>query len=206
MPPDVNWDMILTIQVLEEVMQVFMKFITWIIKCTPFAIISLIAAAIGAQTNLGEIFTQLGVLVTAICVGLLTQFLLVYCGFYLGFVRKNPFKYYKHTVPAMMVSFATSSSAATIPVSIDCAVSSGDVPNGVARFVVPLGATINMDGGTIYSICGSVWMAYQNVRLLLLAWEESPLFHDSLCCISLLFLGYCPRRGRLHSSCPCCYC
>jgi Na+/H+-dicarboxylate symporter len=175
MPPDVNWDMILTIQVLEEVMQVFMKFITWIIKCTPYAIISLIAAAIGGQTNLGEIFAQLGVLFAAVCVGLLMQFFLVYCGFYLGFVRKNPFKYYKHTVPAMMVSFATSSSAATIPVSIDCAVSSGEVPVGVARFVIPLGATINMDGSAIYIICGSVWMAYQNVRLLLLASEESPL-------------------------------
>ena len=51
MPPDVNWDMILTIQVIEEVLQVFMKFVMWIVKCTPFAIISLSAAAIGAQTN-----------------------------------------------------------------------------------------------------------------------------------------------------------
>ena len=81
-------------------------------------------------------------------------------------------------VPAMAMGFATSSSAATIPVSIDCAVSSGDVPAGVARFVIPLGATINMDGAAIYIICGSVWLAYQNVRLLLLASQESPLFHD----------------------------
>ena len=69
MPPDVSWDMILTIQVLEEVMQVFMKFVTWIVKCTPFAIISLIAAAVGAQTNLGEVFSQLGYLVIAIFAG-----------------------------------------------------------------------------------------------------------------------------------------
>ena len=157
MPPDVNWDMILTIQVIEEVLQVFMKFVTWIVKCTPFAIISLIAAAIGAQTNLGEIFAQLGVLFAAVCVGLLMQFLLVYSGFYIGFVRKNPFKYYKHIVPAMAMGFATSSSAATIPVSIDCAVASGDVSVGVARFVIPLGATINMDGSCIYIICGAVW-------------------------------------------------
>ena len=96
MPPDVNWDMILTIQVIEEVLQVFMKFVMWIVKCTPFAIISLIAAAIGAQTNLGEIFVQLGVLFAAVCVGLLLQIFLVYSGFYIGFVRKNPFRYFKH--------------------------------------------------------------------------------------------------------------
>ena len=162
MPPDVSWDMILTIQVLEEVMQVFMKFVTWIVKCTPFAIISLIAAAVGAQTNLGEVFSQLGYLVMAVFAGLLIQIFLFYTGLYLGFVRKNPFRYFRHLIPAIMLAFSTDSSAATIPVSIDCAVSSGDVPVGVARFVIPLGATINMDGGAISLICSCVWLAYQN--------------------------------------------
>ena len=138
------------------------KFITWIIKCTPFAIISLIAAAVGAQSDLGEVFSQLGYYVLAVFVGYLAQLFLVYTSIYIGFVRKNPFRYFKHLIPAMMLAFSTDSSAATIPVSIDCAVSSGDVPVGIARFVVPLGATINMDGAAIHIICSCVWMAYQN--------------------------------------------
>ena len=141
MPPDINWDMILTIQILEEVLQVFMKFIGWIIKCTPFAVVSLIAAAVGDQTDLGAVFSQIGYLFAAVCVGLIFQFVVVYSGLYIIFMRKNPLKYYKQLVPAMTLAFATSSSAATIPVSIDCAVNSGDVPVGIARFVVPLGAT-----------------------------------------------------------------
>ena len=138
------------------------KFITWIIKCTPFAIMSLIAAAVGAQSDLGEVFSQLGYLLLAMIVGLLMQFLLVYTSLYIFFVRKNPFKYFKHLIPALVMAFSVDSSAATIPVSIDCAVSSGDVPVGIARFVVPLGATINMDGSAISLICSCVWLAYQN--------------------------------------------
>ena len=134
----------------------------WIVKCTPFAIISLIAAAVGAQSDLGEVFSQVGMFVLAVCVGFLLQFLLVYAGLYLFFVRKNPFKYYRHLFPAMMLAFSSESSAATIPVSIDCAVSSGDVPSGIANFVIPFGVTINMDGMAIEIICASVWLAYQN--------------------------------------------
>lgn len=141
MPPEVNWDMIVTIQVLEEMMQVFMKIIIWIVKLTPFALVSLIAAAVGAQTEVGEVFQQIGYLVAAVCVGLLLQYLIVYCSIYAIALRKNPFKYHKHLIPAWMLAFASSSSAVTIPVSIDCAVSSGEVPLGVARFVIPLGAT-----------------------------------------------------------------
>jgi Na+/H+-dicarboxylate symporter len=142
MPPQVKkWDKIVIIQLLEEVMQVFMKFVGWIIKVTPFAIISLIAAAVGAQSDLGEVFAQIGVLIAAILVGLLIQVSVVYSGLYTLFVRKNPLKYYKHLIPAWMMAFASSSSAATIPVSLECVVGSGEVPVGVARFVVPLGST-----------------------------------------------------------------
>ena len=91
MPPEVNWDMIVTIQVLEEMMQVFMKIIIWIVKLTPFALVSLIAAAVGAQTDVGEVFQQIGYLVAAVCVGLLLQYLMVYCSIYAIALRKNPF-------------------------------------------------------------------------------------------------------------------
>ncbi|KAL7548291.1 hypothetical protein ACHAWF_011589 [Thalassiosira exigua] len=163
-PPGVTWERIITVQVLEELMEVFMFFIQWIIKCTPFAVISLIAKAIGQQSNIAEAMEQIGWLMAATVFGLCMQIIVVYLGMYIVIVRSNPFSYLKHIVPAQMMVFASASSAATIPVSIDCAKSSGKVPDGVARFCIPLGATCNMDGGAIgqYILCANVWLAYQN--------------------------------------------
>ena len=126
---------------------------------------------------------QLGFLVAAFCTGLVMQVVFVYFGLYIFFVRKNPFRFLKTMVPAHCLAFASASSAgklpaisltydgctfyntsrlnhltcttfylATLPVTIDCAVGAG----------VPLGATINMDGGAIYIICAAVWLAYNN--------------------------------------------
>ena len=104
---------------------------------------------------------QLGYLVAALCTGLMMQVVFVYFGLYIFFVRKNPFKFLKTMVPAQCLAFASASSAATLPVTIDCAVGAGS-SDGVARFCIPLGATINMDGGAIYIICASVWLAFNN--------------------------------------------
>ena len=123
-----------------------MFFIFWIIKVTPFAIISLIANAIGQQDDIWQVFKQLGYLVAATCIGFALQVVIVYICLYYMMVRSNPFTYLKKLIRAQMMAFASASSAATIPVSIDCATSSGSVPDGVARFCFPLGATINMDG------------------------------------------------------------
>lgn len=60
------------------------------------------------------------------------------------------------------MAFACASSAATIPMTMRCVKESGQVPDPIARFVVPLGATINMDGGAIYFPCACIWLAVLN--------------------------------------------
>jgi Na+/H+-dicarboxylate symporter len=160
-PEGVNWDRIITIQLLEELLQVFMMFVVWIIKVTPFAIISLIASAIGSTSDLSEALAQVGYLLGAIFVGLMLQFFVVYCGMYILFIRRSPIAYFKNAIPAFTMAFACASSAATLPVSMDCAIRFG-IPEGLARFILPLGATVNMDGTSIQIICSCVWLAYQN--------------------------------------------
>ena len=140
-PAGIKWDRILTIQLFEELMEVFMLFVLWIVQITPVAIISLIAKAIGSQSDLGEIMKSLGYMLAAIFLGLILQFAVVYCGLYLLFLKKNPLQYYKKAIPAFTMAFASSSSAATLPVTISCAVASGEVTEGIARFCLPLGAT-----------------------------------------------------------------
>lgn len=161
-PPNVKWTSILTIQIIEELAVVFMMFVGAIIKITPFAIISLIASAIGNQKELGQVFSDLGYLIAAIICGMVCQFVVVYHSLYIGFIRKNPVKFYKQLVPAYSLAFAASSSAATIPASLGCAKATGQIPDGIANFVIPLGATVNMDGSCIHIICSCVWLAYQN--------------------------------------------
>jgi Na+/H+-dicarboxylate symporter len=161
-PKGVKWTQILIVQLLEELMHIFMMFVNWIIWCAPFCILSLVSSAIGKQTDMTIVLQTLGWLMASFFTAALAQVLLCYCGLYFGFLRENPFKYYISLIEALVLGFTTASSAATLPVSMDCVVKSGKVPPGVARFVLPLGATINMDGTAIYIVCSCIALAYLN--------------------------------------------
>jgi len=73
--------------------------------------------------------------------------------------KSNPFSYYKHLVPAQLMAFASASSAATIPVTLKSAIASGQVAPFIGGFVIPLGATLNMDGGGIYFPLATIFLA-----------------------------------------------
>jgi Na+/H+-dicarboxylate symporter len=79
-PKGVKWTSIITVQVLEELMNVFMMFVHWIIFCTPLCVLSLIATAIGDQSDLGSVLETLGWLFVSFIIGILIQFFVVYCG------------------------------------------------------------------------------------------------------------------------------
>jgi len=147
---------------LKETDEVLLILINWIISATPFAVLSLIANAIGKQDNLQESFANVGYLVMATLLAMMAQVFLVYVGLFAVMTRSNPFTYLKHLVPAQTTAFACSSSAATIPVTLRCVKETGRVPDAVAKFVVPMGATINMDGGAIYFPCACIWLAVMN--------------------------------------------
>jgi solute carrier family 1 (high affinity glutamate transporter) protein 2 len=144
-----------------EIDQLLSVMINWVINITPFAVFSMIAAAIGGESNLGSLFKNVGLLVSATLLGYICHYLLTYCGGYFLFTRKNPFVYLKHIFPAQLMGFACSSSAATIPVNLKSVLSAGCHPT-IARFVIPLGATVNMDGAAIYFPVACIWLAIYN--------------------------------------------
>ena len=90
------------------------------------------------------------------------QFLFTYVGLFFIMTKSNPFGYLKHIIPAQTMAFASASSAATIPCTLESVKSTGRVPDTIGRFVVPLGATVNMDGGAVYFVTASVWLAVLN--------------------------------------------
>jgi len=149
-------------QVLKEMDQVFQRVIRWIIFLTPFAVLSLIAANIGKQANLGQMFSNIGLLIGSSFVAWGMQVLFVYIGLFALLTKSNPFGYLKFIVPAQLFAFVTASSAATIPKSIESVKSSGRVPDVISRFVIPFGAVVNMDGGAVYFVCASIWLAVLN--------------------------------------------
>jgi Na+/H+-dicarboxylate symporter len=147
---------------LEELLEVFILFINWVIKCTPFAVASLIANAIGGEDDLGEAFKNVGYLVLAVVFGMALHIFFVFIVFHWLVTKSNPFTYLSYIFPAQIMAFACSSSAATLPVTLETVQKSKVVPEAVARFVLPLGATINMDGSAIYFPIACVWLAVLN--------------------------------------------
>lgn len=147
---------------LKEIDAVLITLIHWIILITPFAVLSLISSAVGSQSNLADSFSNVGFLCLAVMSGMFVHVFFVYTSMFYYITRDNPFHYFKYILPAQTTAFACASSAATMPVTLECAESSGRVPTTIARFVIPLGATINMDGSAIYFPCACIWLAVLN--------------------------------------------
>lgn len=106
--------------------------------------------------------SALGFLSVATLSGMIMQILFCYCPMYFIFKRKMFFSFLKKMTPVFTLAFASASSAATLPVTIACAVNSGEVKQGIANFSLPLGATINMDGACIDIVSSCIWLAYYN--------------------------------------------
>jgi Na+/H+-dicarboxylate symporter len=146
----------------KELDGIFLQLINWIIMITPFAVFSLITKAIGQQDDLKQAFENVGYLVVATLLAIFAHFLVVDVGLLFLIRRKNPFEYLKFLIPAQTMAFACASSAATIPQTLRCVRSTGEVPEPILRFVIPLGATVNMDGSAIYFPISCVWLAVLN--------------------------------------------
>jgi len=141
---------------------ILLRIINWIIAVTPFAVCSLIATAIGGQNDLEGTFANVGYLVAANLVGYIAHFVITDVGLHWALTGKNPFPYLKFIIPAQTTALACASSAATLPVTLRCVKASKQVPDDIRTFVLPLGATINMDGSAIYFPIACIWLAVLN--------------------------------------------
>lgn len=120
----------------------------WIMELAPFGVFALIAYVAGTKGL--ETFTAVAALAGAVYLGCLLHMGLVYGGL-IRFVLGLPFvNFFRGILDAMMVAFSTSSSSATLPVTIASVSGNLGVSKSVAGSVLPLGATINMDGTALY--------------------------------------------------------
>jgi len=126
-----------------------MNIVIIIIWFTPPCVCSLIINAFLGITDLTGTLHQIALLVAATLTGIFFHMCFVYPLIYFICTRRNPYKILVKMVNPMLVAFSTSSSAATLPVTMKTAENVG-AHKEIARFMLPLGATINMDGTGIY--------------------------------------------------------
>lgn len=137
--------------------QVVMKLVTIVIKVAPYGVFCLVAK-IFSQNGL-PLFLHLTGYFCAVIFVLALQLFLTY-GMLLKYIAKlNPLTFYRKMFPAMLFAFSTSSSNASIPVVLDSVERKLGVKESIGSFVIPLGATINMDGTAIMQGVATVFIA-----------------------------------------------
>ena len=137
--------------------EVILKLIDLIMLVAPYGVFALLAALVVESPSL-DLFRALGMYALTLVIGLLLMVL-----FYLLLVqiilKIKPKKFIKGIAPAQLLAFSTSSSAATLPVTMERVEEHLGVDEEVASFVLPIGATINMDGTSLYQAVAAVFIA-----------------------------------------------
>ncbi len=139
-----------------------MTVVHWIIVLTPVGIFGLIAGKIGEAGGGNEVVrlaTQLGKYVFCVLAGLSIHALIVLPVLLRVFSGRNPIEYFKNLSETLFTAFSTASSSATLPLTITNVTEKAGVSPKVSKFVLPLGATINMDGTALYEAVAVIFIA-----------------------------------------------
>lgn len=136
--------------------EVIMKMVDLIMLMAPFAVFALLSALIVEITN-PDLFIALIWYMVTVILGLILMIIFYAVVVYI-YVKKSPLEFYKAIAPAQLLAFSTSSSAATLPVTMERVEEHLGVDKEVTSFVCPLGATINMDGTSLYQAVAAVFI------------------------------------------------
>jgi len=142
---------------MSEIAEVIYSLTGIIMKFAPFGVFALIGWVVGTQDP--EILKALVKVVIVVISACVLHTILVYSLFIAGLARLNPLTFFKKIIDAQVLAFSTSSSSATLPITMKVAEDKLGVSKGTANFVLPLGSTVNMDGTAIYLGISTVFVA-----------------------------------------------
>nr|HMP29809.1 dicarboxylate/amino acid:cation symporter [Saprospiraceae bacterium] len=140
----------------EGLNEVIMKMVDLIMLSAPYAVFALIAALVSEISN-AEIFKALALYMISVVLGLLLM-IVIYMILLKFLAKQNPFNFLQKIAPAQLLAFSTSSSAATLPVTMERLEEHVGVDKEVTSFVCPVGATINMDGTSLYQAVAAIFI------------------------------------------------
>lgn len=137
---------------------VVLKIVDLMMLFAPYGVFALIVTLI-AEAPSADMFKALSLYAITVVIGLIVLVYGMYTLFVYFFGKMNPIKFFKAILPAQLLGISTSSSAATLPVTMECAEQNLKIRKDVLSFVLPIGATINMDGTCLYQGVAAVFIA-----------------------------------------------
>jgi Na+/H+-dicarboxylate symporter len=143
---------------------VIIKIVDFIMLTAPYGVFALMAGVIVelAGDDISKAFDLLGALgwyCLAVIIGLLLHMFIVYSSLFKIFSHMKLWDFFKAIRPAILLGFSTSSSSATLPVTMERVENNAGVDEEVSSFVLPIGSTINMDGTSLYQAVAAVFIA-----------------------------------------------
>ncbi|XP_034547442.1 excitatory amino acid transporter 1-like [Notolabrus celidotus] len=142
--------------------EAIMRLVAIIMWYAPIGILFLIAGKIVEMDDITSMGGQLGMYTVTVICGLLIHAIFVLPTLYFVITRKNPFVFIAGILQALITALGTSSSSATLPITFKCLEENNNVDKRVTRFVLPVGATINMDGTALYEALAAIFIAQVN--------------------------------------------
>ncbi|SDM28427.1 dicarboxylate/amino acid:cation symporter [Kriegella aquimaris] len=140
----------------EAIQKICMIVVSWAMLLVPYAVFGLMAALL-SRTGI-DIFLGLGYYMVVVITGLILL-MIFYLVLVLLVVKKNPFKFLRAIREPQLLAFSTASSAAVMPISMKTADEKLGVSSNISDFVIPVGATINMDGTALFQCVTTIFMA-----------------------------------------------
>ena len=139
--------------------EIMMKITLFIIKFTPLGIFGIVAKVVSEQEDLINLLMRMGMYMGVVVLALFVHAFIT-LPVILRFIGKvNPFNYFKAVSTPLLTAFSTSSSNATLPLTMEAVEHKGGVSNKITSFTLPLGATINMDGTALYECVAAIFIA-----------------------------------------------
>ncbi|XP_048828078.1 excitatory amino acid transporter 2-like [Brienomyrus brachyistius] len=142
--------------------EIVMRLVIMIMWYSPLGIACLICGKIISIKDLEVVAQQLGMYMVTVVVGLIIHGAIFLPLIYFAIVRKNPYSFFMGIFQAWITALGTASSAGTLPVTFRCLEENLGIDKRVTRFVLPVGATINMDGTALYEAVAAIFIAQMN--------------------------------------------
>jgi len=141
------------------IFEVMMKITMFVIRFTPLGIFGIVAKVVAEQDDLMGLVSRMGLYMGTVILALSIHFFITLPLIVRFIGRAKPFRHMKNMSTPLLTAFSTSSSGATLPLTITAVEKNSGVSNKISSFTLPLGATINMDGTALYECVAAIFIA-----------------------------------------------